>query len=103
MGSAARRRRLIGGSAERGNTGRGSTQRGNTGRGHAEPVRVIHVADYAAPYTGSFVPLLEQASAATRRSGWIPEVLFSEAARGRRWVGGLEAEGVAVQFLSRDR
>src|SRR5262245_6423486 len=67
------------------------------------PVRVVHVADYGGAYTGSFIPLLRSAIAATRSAGWEAEALFAEEARGRGWLDVLEADRVGVRFLPRDR
>jgi glycosyltransferase involved in cell wall biosynthesis len=65
------------------------------------PVRVVHVADYASVYPGSFVPVLRAALEGVRSLGWEGELLFSEAAKGRPWLGELEADGFAVGFLPR--
>ena len=53
------------------------------GRG---PVRIVHVADYSSPYTGSFVPLLRTAVGAARAAGWEAELVFGEQARDCAWA-----------------
>jgi glycosyltransferase involved in cell wall biosynthesis len=67
-----------------------------------EPVRILHVADYSSPYTGSFVPLLRTAVDAARASGWQAEVVFGERARECAWASELE-QAVPVTFLPSGR
>ena len=67
------------------------------------PVRVLHVADYGGPYTGSFIPLLRAAIARARAAGFEAEAIFGEEVRGRAWLSELEADGVAVGFIPRER
>jgi glycosyltransferase involved in cell wall biosynthesis len=67
------------------------------------PVRVLHVVDYGGPYTGSFVPLLRTAIARARAEGFEAEAIFGEEVRGRAWLSELEADGVAIGFIPRER
>lgn len=66
-------------------------------------VRIVHVADYRGPYTGSFVPMLRAAVDEIRRRSWTAELVFGEDARGRAWLSELRGDGVRVRFVSRDR
>jgi glycosyltransferase involved in cell wall biosynthesis len=66
-------------------------------------VRILHVADYGGPYTGSFVPLLRTAIARARAEGFEVEAIFGEDVRGRAWLAELEADGVPIGFIPRGR
>jgi glycosyltransferase involved in cell wall biosynthesis len=66
------------------------------------PVRIVHVADYSSPYTGSFVPLLRTAVDAARAAGWEAEVVFGERTRECAWVAEL-ATAVPVEFVPNGR
>src|SRR4051794_32960226 len=66
-------------------------------------VRVLHVADYGGPYTGAFVPLLRTAIARARAEGFEAEAIFGEEVRGRAWLAELEADGVPIGFIPRER
>jgi glycosyltransferase involved in cell wall biosynthesis len=61
-------------------------------------MRVIHVADYEAPYAGSFVPMLRAVTAAVRERGGTVETAFTPSARDRPWLAELEADAVPVSF-----
>ncbi len=59
---------------------------------------VFHVADYGGPYSGSFVPMLRAAAAATRARGWEFRCAFTPIASDRAWHADLEADGIAVEL-----
>src|SRR4051794_19059910 len=61
-------------------------------------MRVIHAADYDAPYAGAFVPMLRAVASAVRERGGTVEVALADAARERAWVGELEQAGIPVTF-----
>src|SRR4051794_15590021 len=61
-------------------------------------MRVIHAADYDAPYAGAFVPMLRAVATAVRERGGTVEVALADAARERSWVGELEQAGIPVSF-----
>jgi glycosyltransferase involved in cell wall biosynthesis len=63
-------------------------------------VRVLQLADYGGPYSGSFVPMLRTLVADVRGKGWAGEVVLGTAARGRAWVAELEQGGVPVRFVT---
>jgi glycosyltransferase involved in cell wall biosynthesis len=62
-------------------------------------VRLIHLADYEAAYSGSFVPMLREALTRAKKRGWHGLAVFPEAARGRDWANAL-ADEFEVQFLT---
>jgi len=62
-------------------------------------VRLIHLADFAAPYAGSFIPMIRAALTGARREGWESELVLPEAARGRPWLRALEDDRIPVRFL----
>lgn len=64
------------------------------------PVRVLQLADYGGPYSGSFVPMLSSILAAVEAKGWAGEVLLGSGARGRAWVDELEDAGIGVRFIA---
>jgi glycosyltransferase involved in cell wall biosynthesis len=67
-------------------------------------MRVIHAADYDAPYAGAFVPMLRAVATAVRDRGGSVEVALADAARERPWLGELEQAGIPVSFAPvRDR
>jgi glycosyltransferase involved in cell wall biosynthesis len=61
-------------------------------------MRVIHAADYDAPYAGAFVPMLRAVATAVRDRGGTVDVALADAARERSWVGELEEAGIPVSF-----
>jgi glycosyltransferase involved in cell wall biosynthesis len=64
------------------------------------PVRVLQLADYGGPYSGSFVPMLSSLHEAVEAKGWAGEVVLGSGARGRAWVDELEDAGIAVRFVA---
>jgi glycosyltransferase involved in cell wall biosynthesis len=64
-------------------------------------MRVVHLADYASPYRGSFVPMLEAVHREAGARGWAFEAIFAANAAGQRWFGDLAAAGVAVRAAPR--
>lgn len=63
-------------------------------------VRVLQLADFGGPYSGSFVPMLASVLAAVEAKGWSGEVVLGPAARGRAWVDELEDAGIGVRFVA---
>jgi glycosyltransferase involved in cell wall biosynthesis len=65
--------------------------------------RVIHLADYGGAYSGSFIPMLVASASAAREKGWAVELIFSELARERPWLGEIERDGIPYRFLEARR
>jgi glycosyltransferase involved in cell wall biosynthesis len=61
-------------------------------------MKVIQCADFAAPYAGSFVPMLMAAASEGTRRGHHTAVCLPGAARGRPWLAELEAVA-EVRFI----
>ena len=61
-------------------------------------MRIVHVADYAAPYGGSYLSRLCRALEAAQLKGWRSEVVLPLSAKGRPWVAEIEARHVPVRF-----
>ena len=67
-------------------------------------MRVIHAADYDAPYGGAFVPMMRAVAGAVREHGGTVELALGDAARERPWLGELQDAGIPVSFApARDR
>ena len=64
-------------------------------------VRVVQLAEFAAPYPGSFVPMVAAVGDAVRARGWEFELLVPEAARERDWFAELPARGVEASLVPR--
>lgn len=65
-------------------------------------MRLVHLADYEAAYSGSFVPMLREALGSAQQRGWSATAVFPEAARGRDWARALDGE-FEVLFLPPSR
>jgi glycosyltransferase involved in cell wall biosynthesis len=52
---------------------------------------IHHLADYAGPYAGSFVPMLSAAAREAEARGHTTTIWLSEIGRSRPWVGSLQA------------
>jgi glycosyltransferase involved in cell wall biosynthesis len=65
--------------------------------------RLIHLAGYAPPQPGSFIPFLEQVALAGRERGWKVEVAFPQPAREQSWPARFEEAGVPVHYTSASR
>ena len=61
-------------------------------------MRIVHLADYAAPYGGSYISRLCRALEAARVKGWRSEVVLPSSARGRPWIVDIEARQAPVRF-----
>jgi glycosyltransferase involved in cell wall biosynthesis len=72
-----------------------------TSRAAPGPVRVVHLAQFAAPYPGSFVPMVAAIGEAVQARGWRFELLVPEAARERAWFAELPALGVDASLVPR--
>lgn len=61
-------------------------------------MRLIHLAGYASPYAGAFIPMVREAMSQGKQRGWDTLAVFPEAARARPWIAELERDGVALLF-----
>jgi glycosyltransferase involved in cell wall biosynthesis len=64
------------------------------------PPRILHFANYGAPYAGSFIPMVAALARAVRGRGWSVELVFPASARGNDWLDALAAEGVRCHLLA---
>ena len=60
-------------------------------------MRIVHLADYGGPYSGSFIPMLRAVNDAVVQRGWSFEAVFTEVAAERPWYGELEVGGITVR------
>ena len=58
-------------------------------------MRLIHLADFGGPYTGSFIPMLRTVMNRARQAGWEAELVFSAPAEDRPWLHELDRDGYA--------
>lgn len=65
--------------------------------------RLIHLAGYASPQTGSFIPFVRGVLSAARERGWGVGAVFPAAAADRPWVGELRDAEIGVEFASGSR
>jgi glycosyltransferase involved in cell wall biosynthesis len=65
--------------------------------------RLVHLAGYTPPQTGSFIPFLQSVLGEAKSRGWEVEAVFPEEARERPWVAELREAGIAVHFASGSR
>ena len=65
--------------------------------------RLVHLAGYTPPQTGSFIPFLRSVLAEAKQRGWEVEAVFPAEARERDWVGDLREAGIEVSFASGTR
>jgi glycosyltransferase involved in cell wall biosynthesis len=63
------------------------------------PLRLFHLADYAAVYPGSFIPMVTALGRAARERGWDVSLIFPQAARGRAWMETLRTEGLGPRTI----
>jgi rhamnosyl/mannosyltransferase len=66
----------------------------------SRPPRILHFANYGAPYAGSFIPMVTALARAVRGRGWSVEMVFPESARSNDWLAALEAEGIPCHLLA---
>ncbi len=69
---------------------------------HALRICLIHLADYEAAYSGSFVPMVREALLRAQGQGWRAIAVFPEEARGRAWGRAL-ADELEVAYLPPSR
>ncbi|HEX2087538.1 MAG TPA: glycosyltransferase [Solirubrobacteraceae bacterium] len=62
-------------------------------------MRVVHLADYAAPYAGAFIPMIHAAAEAARGRGWDFELALPAEAEGRPWAADLPRHGLAPRLV----
>jgi glycosyltransferase involved in cell wall biosynthesis len=67
----------------------------------ARGLRIVHMAAYASPYSGSFIPMLEAARTGIELRGWTYEAVFLPGAERNTWYDGLRAAGVGVRASPR--
>jgi glycosyltransferase involved in cell wall biosynthesis len=65
------------------------------------PLRIVHLADYAAPYAGGFGPMMEALRAAVEARGWTFQLIVPEEADDRPWVVAMRERGTTVDVLPR--
>jgi glycosyltransferase involved in cell wall biosynthesis len=58
-------------------------------------VRLIHLADFGGPYSGSFIPMLRKVIDQADSRGWESELVFSSSAEDRPWRQELVSDGYA--------
>jgi glycosyltransferase involved in cell wall biosynthesis len=56
-------------------------------------VRLIHLADFGGPYSGSFIPMLRKVIDRAKQRGWDAELLFTSTGQGRGWLRELTDDG----------
>lgn len=64
---------------------------------------ILHVADYAAPYSGNFIAEIRAIAAVSRCAGWRTAIALPTSAAHREWIGLLLADGIAVHFIPSPR
>ncbi len=65
-------------------------------------MRIVHLADYGGPYTGSFIPMLHAVLSAGRSRGWPVEAVFSQTAEQHDWVHEFTDDDIPVRFVPTD-
>ncbi len=65
-------------------------------------MRIVHLADYGGPYTGSFIPMLHAVLSAGRSRGWPVEAVFSETAEQYDWLHEFTDDNIPVRFVPTD-
>ena len=65
-------------------------------------MRLIHLADYGGPYTGSFIPMLHAVLSAGRSRGWPVEAVFSQTAEQYDWLHEFTDDDIPVRFVPTD-
>jgi glycosyltransferase involved in cell wall biosynthesis len=80
---------------------RNAPERWGSGRASRaqQPIHVIHCADYAGPYPGSFVPMLAAAANEAQGRGYQTTVGLADEARNRPWLSELH-DISEVRFFS---
>jgi glycosyltransferase involved in cell wall biosynthesis len=61
-------------------------------------VRIVHLAAYGAPYSGSFIPMLIATMRAAQARGWRFEAVFAPVVGDRPWMAELAAAGMPLTF-----
>ncbi len=65
-------------------------------------MRLIHLADYGGPYTGSFIPMVHAVLSAGRSRGWPVEAVFSQTAEQYDWLHEFTDDDIPVRFVPTD-
>lgn len=65
--------------------------------------RLVHLAPYAVPHSGSFIPFLRGVLLAARDRGWAVQAVLPPAAEGRAWIGELRGAEIPVLFAEGSR
>lgn len=63
-------------------------------------MRLVHLALYGGPYTGSFIPMLRAAFREAAAREWECHAVFGPDARDRPWVDDLASEPLSVHFVA---
>ena len=63
----------------------------------AGELRVVHMAGYAAAYSGSFIPMLEAARSGIESRGWTYEAMFPPGVERYEWYESMRAAGVVAR------
>ena len=73
-------------------------RQGRVTRGLGDQPRVLHLAAYGGPYSGSFIPMLEAVQVAAHARGWGFEAVFTPGAEGHPWYGELQEKGMRTRI-----
>jgi glycosyltransferase involved in cell wall biosynthesis len=65
--------------------------------------RLVHLAGYSAPQTGSFIPFMCSVLSEARNRGWGVEAVFPADAASQPWVDGLQDAEIGVAFATGSR
>ncbi len=65
-------------------------------------MRLIHLADYGGPYTGSFIPMLHAVLSDGRSRGWHVEAVFSQTVEQYDWVREFTDDDIPIRFVPTD-
>lgn len=60
---------------------------------------ILHVADYAAPYSGNFIAEIRAIARVSERAGWRSALALPNTAANRDWVRGLRSDGIQVHLV----
>lgn len=61
-------------------------------------MKIIHLAPYASPYPGSFIPMLTAVRDGAIERGWSFEAIFPTSAAARPWLASMRADGTTIRI-----